>query len=113
MDSLTLKDWVLEVLAEKKASNPVAIDVAGISSVTDWMVFVTGNTGRQVKALANDLVEQAKARKLTVLGVEGLETSEWVLVDLVDVVVHIMQPGPREFYRLEDLWSAPQESVVS
>lgn len=113
MDSLKLKDWVLEALAEKKAADPVAIDVAAVSSVTDWMVFVTGNTSRQVKALARDLVEQAREKKTTVLGVEGLETAEWVLVDLVDVVVHIMQPGPRAFYRLEDLWSAPQESAAS
>lgn len=113
MESLELKQLVLDVLAEKKAIDPVAIDVAAVTTVTDWMVFVTGNTGRQVKALANDLVEQVKSRGVTVLGVEGLETAEWVLVDLVDVVVHIMQPGPRDFYRLEDLWSAPQESFVS
>lgn len=104
MKSKELCDLAVEALEDIKGIDIKVLDVLKKSSVTDIMVFATGNTSRQVKALANSVAVKAKEAGIPALGVEGDETSEWVLVDLGDVVVHIMQPTIREFYNLEKLW---------
>ena len=106
------RDFVVEVLNDNKAIDVVVIDVRPSTQITDFMVFASGNTSRQVRALANELVEQSKASGKEVFSVEGVEAAEWALVDLLDVVVHIFQPATREFYRLEDLWALPLPAVV-
>ena len=75
------------------------------TDVADYMVVASGNTNRQVKALIDNVSEKAKAKGVKPIGVEGLETAEWVLLDLTDVLVHVMLPAVREFYDLERLWS--------
>ena len=104
MNSKQLCDLAVEALEDIKGIDIKVFDVVNKSSVTDIMVFVSGNTSRQVKALANSVADKAKKAGSPALGVEGDEGSEWVLVDLGDVVVHIMQPTIREFYNLEKLW---------
>lgn len=81
------------------------IDVRELTSITDRMVVVSGTSTRHVKALADYVVLQAKEQGYKALGVEGETTAEWVLVDLADVVVHVMMPEIRDFYALEKLWS--------
>jgi len=92
-------------LAELKAKDVVEIDVRGKSSVCDFMVIASGTSTRHVKSAADEVVRFAKKLDVMPLGVEGEREAEWVLVDLGDVVVHVMLPRVREFYALERLWS--------
>ena len=100
-----LRDQVVRALEDLKGREIVALDVSRATSVTDYMVIVSGTSNRHVKALVDNVLESSKARGIPTYGVEGLESMEWVLVDLGDVVVHVMQPSAREFYDLERLWS--------
>ena len=81
------------------------LDVAKLTSITDHMILVSGTSNRHVKALVDSVVEAAKAAGEPPLGVEGRETYEWVLLDVGDVLVHVMQKEAREFYDLERLWT--------
>ena len=104
MNAKQLCDWAVEALEDIKGIDIKVLDVVNKSSVTDIMIFASGNTSRQVKALANSVADKAKKAGSAVLGIEGDDNNEWVLVDLGDVVVHVMQPTIREFYNLEKLW---------
>ena len=112
MNSKQLCDLAIEALEDIKGIDIRVLDVIDKSSVTDIMIFASGSTSRQVKALANSVADKAKKAGSPALGLEGDETNEWVLVDLGDVVVHVMQPSIREFYNLEKLWGedSPTES---
>ncbi len=92
-------------VGELKAKDVVEIDVRGKSSVTDYMVIASGTSSRHVKSIADEVVKFAKKLDVMPLGVEGEREAEWVLVDLGDVVAHIMLPRVREFYALERLWT--------
>lgn len=105
MQAEELKNLVVEAIEDLKGENIVAIDVMGKTSVTDVMVIASGTSSRHVKSIANNVAEEAKKAGIRPLGVEGEVQAEWVLVDLGDVVVHVMQPHIREFYDLEKLWS--------
>ena len=100
-----LCEQVVEALEDMKGNNIVTMDVVKLTDVTDYMVVVSGTSNRHVKALADSVVESAKSGGLLPLGVEGKDGLEWVLIDLGDVVVHVMHPDSREFYDLEGLWS--------
>jgi ribosome-associated protein len=93
-----------EALAEVKARDVRVLDVHDLTPLADYMVIASGTSDRHVKSLADHVIAQATAAGWPVLGVEGREGGEWVLVDLRDVVVHIMQPKARDFYKLESLW---------
>ena len=105
MDSEALKNLVVDALEDIKGHEIVCLDVTRQTDIADHMVVASGNTPRQVKALADSVVEKSKAAGVEVLGVEGTDTNEWVLIDLADVLVHVMLPKVREFYDLERLWS--------
>lgn len=96
---------VREAIEELKGKDVVEIDVRGKSSVADYMVVVSGTSTRHVKSIADEVVKFAKRLELMPLGVEGEREAEWVLVDLGDVIVHVMLPRVREFYALERLWT--------
>ena len=91
-------------LADLKARDIRVLDVRQLTSITDYMVVASGTSDRHVKSIAEQLVQSAAQAGCPPIGVEGTGTGEWVLVDLSDVVVHIMQPKAREFYKLEGLW---------
>ena len=101
---------VHEALAELKAKDVVEIDVRGKSSVADYMVVASGTSTRHVKSSADEVVRFAKKLGVMPLGVEGEREAEWVLVDLGDVIVHVMLPRVREFYALERLWTVGDQS---
>ena len=84
----------------------VVLDVRNRTSITDDMVFASGTSTRHVKSLADSVAKAARDIKMPPIGVEGEQEAEWVLVDLSDVVVHVMLPKTREFYALERLWSS-------
>jgi len=112
MESEALKALVIEALDDIKGQDIVALDVQNQIDIADHMVVASGNTSRQVKALVDNVLEKVKAEGVEVLGVEGQETGEWILIDLADVIVHVMLPAVREFYDLERLWSvSPSEGA--
>ena len=104
-DSDLLCERVLAALEELKAKEVRVIDVRGKTSVADTLVIASGTSTRHVKALADEVVRFVKQAGMFPLGVEGQTEAEWVLVDLGDVIVHVMLPRIREFYGLERLWS--------
>ncbi|QNI03270.1 ribosome silencing factor [Halomonas sp. SH5A2] len=101
----TLKSVALDALEELKARDIAQLDVAGLTDVADIMLIASGTSTRHVAALAQNVVEKAKAAGLSPRGVEGGDNADWVLVDLSDVIVHVMLPEARALYDLERLWA--------
>ena len=108
-----LLQTTLAALEDMKAVDIRVIDVRGQTSITDIMIVASGTSTRHVKAIADNVELQAKKIGVQALGVEGDKGSEWILVDLVDVVVHVMMPEVREFYALEKLWSVGGQAGVA
>lgn len=104
MQAEASKKMALEALDALKANNVVVLDVHEIASFTDYMIFASGSSRRHVGAIAESVVEAAKASNQPPVGVEGEDVGEWILVDLGDVVVHVMLPDVRLYYELEKLW---------
>jgi len=105
MQAELLRDLVIQALQDMKGADIHALDVRGLTAITDFMVIASGTSDRHVKSLARNVLDQARAAGAKPMGVEGEQEGEWVLVDLRDVVVHIMRPQVRDFYNLEKLWS--------
>ena len=105
MKASELRDYVVAALEDLKGVNIVTLDVAALTPMTDYMVLVTGTSNRHVKALVDTANESSKALGIQPLGIEGRESYDWVLVDLADVIVHVMNEEARNFYELERLWS--------
>ncbi len=105
MQAELLRDLVIKALQDMKGADIHALDVRGLTAITDFMVIASGTSDRHVKSLARNVLDQARAAGAKPIGVEGEQEGEWVLVDLRDVVVHIMRPQVRDFYNLEKLWS--------
>ncbi len=103
--TLKLCQCVGHALDEMKALNIVFIDVKGISNVTDIMVIASGSSNRHVKAVADFVMEHGKQNHFDIFGSEGQDSSEWILIDFGDVVVHVMQEHTRNHYELEKLWT--------
>jgi len=99
-----LHQLVVDTIDANKGVNITSIDVRGKSSITDYMVIATGTSERHVKALAEHVVTEAKKQGVTPLGIEGMKACDWVLVDMADVMVHIMLEKTRDYYQLEKLW---------
>jgi ribosome-associated protein len=104
MKNLPLIDVVRNALEDLKAIDLKVLDVHSITTITDTMVICTGTSSRHVAALAHNVADKAREAGYKPMGIEGMEEGEWVLVDLGDVVVHVMQTQTRAFYQLERLW---------
>ena len=104
MLSKDLVKLVEDAVDDLKGIDVTTLDVSKLKTFTDYLVIVSGTSTRHVRSIANRVMERAKEAGAEPLGVEGQEHGEWVLVDLGDVVAHIMQPGTRDFYKLENLW---------
>ncbi|MCE5232661.1 MAG: ribosome silencing factor [Mizugakiibacter sp.] len=100
-----LRRRVLAALDELKAKDVREIDVRGKTSIADLLIVASGTSSRHVKSIADEVVKFAKQAGVLPLGVEGQQEAEWVLVDLGDIIVHVMLPRIREFYGLERLWT--------
>ena len=105
-----LQDLVQNSLEDMKAVDIVRIDVTGKSSMTDVLYIATGNSTRHVKSIAEMVGINVKEAGVDIIGTEGKGTSEWVLVDLNDIIVHVMLESTREFYALEKLWE-PEDAT--
>ena len=104
-----LKQIITDALEDLKAIDIKIIDVSGFASFTDVMIIASGNSTRQVKALADKVSVKCKEAGVKPLGIEGERDAEWILVDLGDAIVHIMLPQVRDFYNLEKLWTMDAE----
>jgi len=105
MESNELTKLIVDALDDIKGINIRVFDVQDKTSITDVMVIASGNTARQVKGLVDSVVVKCKEKNVNPLGIEGIDVCEWALIDLGDVVVHVMQPSIRDFYNIEKLWS--------
>src|SRR6185295_16796298 len=95
-------------LEEIKGQDILVLDVRKLTTMCDTMIIASAQSTRQVKALADNVRERMEAAGAGIIGVEGEESSEWVLVECGDIVVHVMQPAIRAYYKLEELWTAPR-----
>ena len=102
----TLAKVAVSALEDLKAHDITVLDVRKLTSIADTLVIASADSNRQVKALAHHVRDKLKEAGATIVGVEGEESAEWVLVDAGDIIVHVMQPAVRAYYNLEELWSA-------
>jgi ribosome-associated protein len=107
-DLRKLQKAAVAALEDVKAREIEVYDVTHLTPMFDRVIIASADSGRQLKALADNVEERARAAGGGVRGVEGTDTGEWVLIDLVDIVVHIMQPAVRSHYNLEELWGQPK-----
>jgi len=105
-----IKQAVVEALEEIKAADITVLDVRQMTSLFDYMIVASAGSTRQTKALANNVQDKLRQIGARVLGVEGEQTGEWVLVDLGEIIVHVMQPAVRAYYNLEQLWGGTPPS---
>lgn len=110
MDVATITDIAVAALEEIKGKDITVLDVHHLTSLFDKMIIATGDSTRQVKALADNVREKLKEAGADILGMEGEQASEWVLVDAGSVIVHVMHPTVRQHYNLEELWGAAQKA---
>lgn len=110
MQAEQLVQVVIAALEELKGQDILTIDVRDKTSITDFMVIATGSSSRHVKSLADTVLEKTKEQGVRPIGSEGLESGEWGLIDLGNVVVHVMQAATRQFYDLERLWQGAEQS---
>ncbi|MGY4532964.1 ribosome-associated protein [Pseudomonas sp. TE3786] len=110
MPSEELVKLAVFALEDVKAQDITTIDVRGKTSITDFMVIASGTSNRHVKSLVDNVLEKVKEKGVRPLGSEGLDTGEWALLDLGDIVVHVMLPTARQFYDLERLWQGAEQS---
>jgi len=104
MQAEEIRQCAVEALEEIKARDIVVLDTRKLTPMFDYMIVASADSSRQTKALARNVEDKVQARGAAVLGTEGEQAAEWVLVDLGSVIVHIMQPAVREYYNLEQLW---------
>ena len=101
----SLKTVVIDALADMKALEVKVLDVRGLTDIADFMVIASGTSDRHVRSVAQRVVEKTKEAGFRPHGVEGQQDSDWVLIDLSEMIVHVMLPRVREFYGLEKLWA--------
>ena len=111
LSSKQLLKFTLESLDNDKGIDIVSIDLIGRSSIADYMFVVSGNTVRQVTAMANNLIKKYKEMGLRLPSPEGMSNGDWVLIDAKDILIHIFRPEVRDFYSLKKMWVKKQEDV--
>jgi ribosome-associated protein len=104
MDNFQILNLIAQVIYDKKGFNILALDVIGISSIADYVIIAEGSVERHVKAIASEIIEQLKKVNEQPLYVEGMQEADWVVLDCLNIIVHLFKPGLREKYSLEKLW---------
>lgn len=103
-DPLLFLNKIGQILFDKKGINILVLDVKGVSTLTDYFIFAEGNVDKHVMALAKAVIEALKKEGENPIHVEGLGQGDWIVIDYMDLVIHLFKPGLREKYRLEELW---------
>ena len=111
-EAKTLAYDIANLALEKKAKQIVVIDLKGTTSITDFFVLMSGDSDTQIKAIADHIIKELRNKKIRVYHKEGYKSLRWVLLDYVDVVVHIFKPKTREFYGLERLWGNAKIDLI-
>ena len=106
-ESRNLANLILDVLDEHSAQEIIEIDIRGKSSISDYMIVASGRSNRHVGALSDYLIKSLKNTGKKNIGIEGLKSCDWVLIDVGDVIVHLFRPEVRAFYNIEKIWSMP------
>ena len=109
-----LKDIIIKILDNNKASDIVSIDLEGKSTIADYMIIASGTSSRHIQSLSEQVLEEFKRQGVINSKIEGKESKEWKLVDGIDLIVHIFNPEKRKFYELEKIWSEliPKEKLI-
>ena len=113
LSSKELLKFTLNSLENDKGIDIVSINLVGRSSIADYMIVVSGNTVRQVTAMANNLIKKYKEIGIRLSSPEGMSNGDWVLIDANDILIHIFRPEVREFYSLEKMWGKKQDNIPS
>lgn len=104
VDSLFLLNAIAQAIFDKKGSNILALDVRGVSNLTDYVIIAEGNVDKHVIAIAQSVIEHLRSLGVKTVYVEGLQSGDWVVIDYMQIMVHLFMPGLREKYMLEQLW---------
>ncbi len=104
METAELLEFAVSKIEDMKGRDIVKLDVRGKSSITEFMLVCSGNSKRHVQSIADNVNKEVRASGISPIGFEGQDSGEWVIVDLDDVVIHVMQEQTRDFYQLEKLW---------
>jgi ribosome-associated protein len=110
---MDLAEMLVSVAEDKKAWDPVIVDLRGKTTVADYFVICDGETDRQLRSIADAMVERARAEGIRPLAVNGLEEATWILLDFDSVLAHVFLPGERAYYDLEALWAAGEKQRVA
>ncbi len=105
MKATKLRDFALKAIEDLKGQDVACLDIQKMSTIADYMLVVTGTSTRHVKSIADEVSKRCKEKGISIRGIEGTTQAEWVLLDLGDVIVHVMQAPVRKLYDLESLWS--------
>ena len=108
-----IKKQIEIILDNNKAKNIVSIDLKKKSYIADYMIIASGTSSRHLQSLSENLVSELKKKGVTNCRIEGKESNDWKLVDVIDIIVHIFNPEKREFYDLENMWSEPNPKEKS
>ena len=101
----TIKKSVIKALEDIKGFDIIELDVRKLTSITDYMIIASASSTRQTRALANNVQDKMKELNVGIVGIEGEGEGDWVLVDIGDIIIHIMTPTTRAYFNLEELWS--------
>jgi ribosome-associated protein len=96
---------IADMISDKKGSDIIVLDTRPVTSIADYFVIATAQSERQIKAIVEEILKKMKAHKILPLGIDGEAESGWVLMDFGDILVHIFDPGTRDYYQLEELWN--------
>lgn len=112
MQGKELVEKLVEWSAGRKAENIKYYDLKGKTSYTDYVVLVEGGSELHINAIAENIIDECKTNKIQVRGKEGMKSTSWILLDFVDVIIHILTPSTREFYKLDDLFEKIQNNII-
>lgn len=108
INEMPILNRIAQVIYDKKGMNILGLDVRGVSSMTDYVIIAEGNVDRHVIAIADAIIGVLKEEGTRAIHTEGLQSGDWVVIDFLDIMVHLFMPGLREKYRLEELWRESQ-----
>lgn len=106
-----LTETIVQSMEDIKSVDVIVLDVSNITSITDQMIITSGTSSQHVKAIANKVMEDTKKTGFKVIGIEGMDQGQWVLIDFGDAIAHIMHPDSRNYYQLEKLWSVETRDI--